>query len=102
MLVSNGAANGNDCQRNNAGNHDACMAMPAKTECQRDNADRDDHDQHLNMQMVVAELTKERQDGNGEWQSKAVHEAQAGQRNRYLVQDFRRSGTVIHRHLPIC
>jgi len=100
--VRDGRAENENRQRQYAGGDDACVAMAPKSEIECRGADRDYHEQQLRMQVIVPELAQEGQGQHHEWQQQAMGKAQPGQRDRYLVQDFRLSGTVIHHHLPLC
>lgn len=100
--MRNRPANGEQRQADDAPGNDADMTVTAETEIQRNDADRYDDDEHFHVQVIVAELAEKRQYRDGEGQQQAMQQAKARQRYRYLVQDRRLSGTVLHDHLPLC
>jgi hypothetical protein len=80
---------GADKQQQQPGNtptDNAFVRMAAKTDAQRNQADRQYYNQYLSVQMPLAELTKKRQHGNDDGQQQAMQQAQTRQRYGGLVE----------------
>lgn len=76
------------------GNQNASIAMAAVADAESDNAQRDDDDQHLKVQVRFRKLGEKWQSRDHEGQGEAMHQAQGG-------KDYRRAIEPIARFLCI-
>ena len=84
------------------GQQNARVPVMAKAKPQRNNAQRQYHDEHLRMQVTLGELRQERQTCNNQRQCQAVNEAQGRQAYCYAVEPFGRlRHNLIHREMPL-
>lgn len=82
---------------------DYFAAVAAKSEEKSDDADRHNDEQHLNVEMSLAELTERRQHGDQDRQRQAMQQTESGQSDGDTVQPSRRFWRiVIHHDLPLC
>ena len=76
MGMSHGGADGQRHHAGRTGADDSQAAVPPEAEPQRDDTERQDDDQHLQMQVPLGELRKERQARDENRQGQAVNQAQ--------------------------
>ena len=76
MGMRHGSANDQGQHADYAGADDSEAAVPTETEPQRDDAERQHDDQHLQMQVSLGELREERQASDEDRQGQAVNQAQ--------------------------
>lgn len=99
--MHNGCARRQQQQPGGAAEQDPDAMVPAETQAERNDADRDDNGQHLQVKVVVAELPGKRQQPDEEGQREAMQQAQSRQRDGGLVQcRIRFAAAVIHGGLP--
>ena len=85
-----------------ARNDNTDAAMMAKPQTQRDDTQRQDHDQHLRVQVARRELREKRQTGDEHRQRQTVNETEGGQANRCAIEPVGRfRHALIRGELPL-
>ena len=76
--MRDGPADRQQSQSRDAGYNDSDVAMPPKAQVERDRADGNDDNEHLQVKVVVAELSKERKQHHCKRQQQAMDQAETG------------------------
>jgi hypothetical protein len=96
-----GCADGQQQEPDRAAQQHADPAVPAESQAECQDTDRDHQQKHLLMKMLITELCSEWQQTEQNRQCQAMQQAQAGQRNGGTVQCGVCFGlAVIHAGLP--